>query len=52
MEDYLKGLLRVLRPVEPASTPTGADSDEDSTAAAAFSRREHFFSSLRFDVAN
>ena len=48
-EDYLKGLLRAIRPVEPAPSTSGAESDENG-AASAISRRKHFFSSPRFNV--
>jgi len=52
VEDYLKGLLKAIRPVELAPIPAGAGSDENGTMVAALSRRKHFFSSLRFDMAN
>jgi len=49
VEDYLKGLLKATRPVEPTSSTSGAESDENG-AVAVLSRRKHFFSSLRLDV--
>ena len=52
VEGYLRGLLRVIIPAEPTPTPPGVESDEDETAAALFSRGEHFFSSPQSDVAN
>ena len=48
-EEYLKGLLKAIRPVEPASSTSGAESDENGVVAA-LSRRKRFFSSPRFDV--
>jgi hypothetical protein len=52
VEKYLEGLLREIRPVESTPTPAGAESDVDNTTAAAFSRREYFFSSFRLDIVN
>ena len=52
VEKYLEGLLKAIRPVEPTPIPAGAGSNEDDTAVATLSRREHFFSSFRFDAVN
>ena len=52
VEDYLKGLLKAIRPVEPTSIPVGVESNEEDTAVAALSRRKHFFPSIRVDVEN
>jgi len=49
VEDYLKGLLKAIRPVELAPIPAGAEPNENGTMVVALSRRKHFFSSLRFD---
>ena len=52
-EDYLKGLLRALSPVEPApTTAPDAEFAEDDTAVALLSRGKCCFASLRFYVAN
>jgi len=51
VEDYLKGLLKVIHQGVP--TPIqGDESDENDTTVAALSRRKRFFSSLRSDVVN
>jgi len=52
VEDHLKGLLRAIRRVGPTPSPAGGGSDENDTSVAALSKSEHFFSSLRCDVAN
>ena len=52
VEDYLKGLLKAIRPVELVVIPDGAESEENGTMVAALSRRKYFFSSLRFGMAN
>ena len=46
MEDYLKGLLKAIRPA------LGVVSLEDDTGVAALSRRKYPLSSFRFDVAS
>ena len=46
MEDYLKGLLKVIRPAP------GVVSVEDDTAVAALSRGEYWLSPFRFDMTN
>ena len=52
-EDYLKGLLRAIRPVEPApTTAPDAELTEDDTVVALLSRGEYWLASFRFDVAN
>jgi hypothetical protein len=43
-EDYLKGLLRAIRRVEPSPTLAEGESDENDTMVAALSRRKCFFS--------
>jgi len=52
VEDYLKGLLKAIRPVEPTPVPIGVESNEEDTAVAALSRRKHIFLSIRVDVEN
>ena len=52
VEDYLKGLLKVICQGAPTPIPTGGGSIENNKTVASLSRRKCFFSSLRYDVAN
>jgi len=52
VEDYLKGLLKVIHQGVPTPIQEGGESDESDTTVAALSRRKRFFSSLRSDVVN
>ena len=49
--EYLKGLLKALRPVKPTLIlfENGAELIEEDTTLAMFSRRKRFFSLLRSD---
>jgi len=52
VEDYLKGLLKVIHQRVSTPIPAGGGSVENDTAVSALSRRKRFFSSPRSDVAD